>query len=294
MPIENELILRPAAPADTLGMLVVTRTIWEGHDYVPHEWEHWLEDPAGRVVVADLQDRVVGLARLARLAPGEWWLQGLRVDPEFQGRGIARRLHMYILAWWEAHCDGVLRLTTYQPPVKHLCQQTGFALVQESSIFIASSQADMPSGLRRLDPEDLPLPESGFFRRDRPESYSRYMDLGWEWIWPNPGTVAEAAREGKAWAMGEDGWLTWYDDEDEGRRIPLIRWLVCPPEKLGDCLTAFRRLGGELGYSEVGWVAPLEEPVLEILASTGYRRAWENFVCLYEKRHPAGGSGNQG
>lgn len=287
MPDDNELILRRATPADTLGMLVVTRTIWEGRDYVPGEWERWLQDPVGTVVVAELQDRVVGLARLTRLQPEEWWLQGLRVDPEFQGRGIARRLHMHILAEWEQHCDGVLRLTTYQPSVKHLCAQTGFSLQGEYSIFIANALVDQPSGMRRLNPEDLPHPESGFYRRDRADAYSRFMDLGWEWIWPNAGMVQEAAREGKAWSLEGDTWLTWYDDEDEEQRTPLFRWLVCPPERLGECLTAFRRLGGELGYREVGWVAPLEEPILEVLPAAGYRRVWDNFVCLFEKRHPA-------
>jgi GNAT superfamily N-acetyltransferase len=291
VPADFELILRPATPADTLGMLVVTRTIWDGHDYVPGEWESWLADPVGTVVVAEHQQRVVGLARVTRLCPSEWWLQGLRVDPEFQGRGIARRLHLSILAWWEAHGDGVLRLTTYQPAVKHLCAQTGFNLAGEYSIFIAAALPDQPSGMQRISPEQLPDPQSGFYRRDRPETYSRYMDLGWEWIWPNPDLVREAAREGKAWCLGEDVWLIWYDDEDEDRLTPQFRWLVCPPSRLADCLSAFRGLGGELGYSEVGWIAPLEEPVLIALQAAGFRRAWDNLVYLFEKHHPTHGSG---
>ncbi len=291
MPADFELILRPATPADTLGMLVVTRTIWDGHDYVPGEWESWLADPVGTVVVAEHQDRVVGLARITRLCPSEWWLQGLRVDPEFQGRGVARRLHLSILAWWEAHGDGVLRLTTYQPAVKHLCAQTGFSLAGEYSIFIAAALPDQPSGMQRISPEQLPDPQSGFYRRDRPETYSRYMDLGWEWIWPNEERVIQAAGEGEAWALAGDSLLVWFEDDEDGTLTPLLRWLVCPIAQLTDYLTAFRRLGSELGYREVGWAAPLDEAVLAALQAARFRRAWDHFVYLFEKPHPTLGSG---
>lgn len=92
-------------------MLELTKTIWEGEDYVPQVWDDWLADPHGQLSVAEIGGRVVGLGKLTRLAPGEWWLEGLRVDPQWQGRGIGRALHEYHVGLWRKMGDSsALRL----------------------------------------------------------------------------------------------------------------------------------------------------------------------------------------
>jgi len=48
---------------DTPAMLEITRTIWDGQDYVPYEWDRWLHDASGCLAVAELSGRVVGLVR---------------------------------------------------------------------------------------------------------------------------------------------------------------------------------------------------------------------------------------
>jgi GNAT superfamily N-acetyltransferase len=103
---------RPALPRDTAEVMELTRTIWGGHDYVPFVWAEWLADPQGLLAAAEYGGRVVGVGKLSLLSADEWWLQGLRVHPEFQGRGIASRLHDYMLAYWQRNRGAVLRLAT--------------------------------------------------------------------------------------------------------------------------------------------------------------------------------------
>lgn len=55
------LAIRRARLADHAAMLHITRTVWEGHDYVPFVWDRWLRDPNGAVLVADRDGRAVGL-----------------------------------------------------------------------------------------------------------------------------------------------------------------------------------------------------------------------------------------
>ncbi len=95
------LVCRPALPADTADVMELTRTIWQGEDYVPAVWAEWLEDCQGWLAVAQYGVHVVGLCKLSRLGAGEWWLQGLRVHPEHEGRGFASRLHDYLMGAWE-------------------------------------------------------------------------------------------------------------------------------------------------------------------------------------------------
>jgi len=68
-------------------VLELTRTIWEGDDYVPHVWGEWLADPQGLLAVAEHQGRVLGLGKLTRLSEDDWWLEGLRTHPNTKGGG---------------------------------------------------------------------------------------------------------------------------------------------------------------------------------------------------------------
>jgi len=45
---------------------------------------------------------VIGLSKLSRLSEQDWWLQGLRVHPEFEGRGVASQLNEALMQVWQA------------------------------------------------------------------------------------------------------------------------------------------------------------------------------------------------
>lgn len=271
--------VRPARPEDTADVIELTRTIWEGHDYVPRAWPDWLADEQGHLAVAETDERVVGLVDLARLSVDEWWLQGLRVDPQFEGHGVARQLHDYIVQYWEDNFGGALRLTTYQPAVRHMCERGGFRLVGEFSLFKAAVRDDQTADGRML--KSVP---DGFFAEPGERLYVRYVDLGWEWGLARPELIAGAGKDLLAWeAMnGETRMLVRHDEEDDQPTLGLA-WVKCPPEGLSGALMAFRRLGSAFGYSYVYWTAPLEADALEALQSAGFERDWEGFVWLFER-----------
>ena len=68
------LEIRRAVPADTAGMIEITRNVWEGNDYVPYLWDRWLNDPHGCLHVAVLDSRLVGLQHVRTLPDGSAWL----------------------------------------------------------------------------------------------------------------------------------------------------------------------------------------------------------------------------
>jgi GNAT superfamily N-acetyltransferase len=135
------VVCRPARPSDTGDVLELTRTIWDGHDYVPEVWDAWLSDPQGLLAVAEYQGRVLGLGKLTRLSGEDWWLEGLRVHPEYQGRGIASQINDYLLAHWLHTGSGALRLATNSERVQvhHMCQRNRFTKVAEFTWYVAPS-----------------------------------------------------------------------------------------------------------------------------------------------------------
>ncbi len=58
---------------------------WRLH---PQVWEEWLADPDGLLGVAELGGQVVGVFKLTKFPEQEWYMEGLRVHPDFQGREL--------------------------------------------------------------------------------------------------------------------------------------------------------------------------------------------------------------
>jgi GNAT superfamily N-acetyltransferase len=88
--VSRQLVVRPMTVADKPVVLKVSSRIWEGNDYVPLFFDRWVKD--GGFWVGELRGRVVGYGKATELAPGELWLEGLRVDPECRLQGIGKEL----------------------------------------------------------------------------------------------------------------------------------------------------------------------------------------------------------
>ena len=145
---DARLVCRPALSSDTGNVLEFTKLIWDGGDYIKYVWRDWLHDPCGVLAIAQYGSRAVGMAKVTFLSTGQWWLEGLRVDPAFQGLKIASYLHEYTNAWWLENGDGVVRLMTSSERVQvhHLCERTGYARVGEVIAYrIATAPQPVPS-----------------------------------------------------------------------------------------------------------------------------------------------------
>jgi GNAT superfamily N-acetyltransferase len=124
------LLVRRARESDREAVLSFATTTWDGWDYIPRAWPHWLAADDGVVLVATAgrtaddqapldaeeveiePDRPVAVARMSMLAPGEAWLEGIRVDPAMRGLGVATDLQVAELHWAAASRAQVVRYAT--------------------------------------------------------------------------------------------------------------------------------------------------------------------------------------
>ncbi|GAB4545824.1 MAG: hypothetical protein OHK0023_04710 [Anaerolineae bacterium] len=129
------LTIRPARESDREAILEIAARTWEGNDYLPNLLDHWLVDPNGWLLVAaDERDQALGLGRLTRLAPSEWWLEGMRVHPDHYGRGIGKLVHTHLVQLVDrlhleyGESGGQVRLCTdvENTPVHRMCAALGF------------------------------------------------------------------------------------------------------------------------------------------------------------------------
>jgi GNAT superfamily N-acetyltransferase len=283
------LVCRPALPMDTPQVLELARHIWDGHDYIPFVWEEWLADPAGLLVVAELGRQIVGLGKLTFLSPGQWWLEGLRVHPEFEGRGFASHINDYLLECWMRHGGGHIRLITSSKRVKvhSMCAHRGFAKIGEYSVYGAPAIAETVDSFTPISLDEAPQALEFIRRSPALPLLNGLMDRGWRWEQPSLIGLQSSVRRGQAWWwQGKRGLLTFWEDEDNGKKYPALQLVACPVEAMAECLLDYRRLAASQGYADARWTVPYHLELLPILEEAGFKLVWDERVYMFEKKSP--------
>ncbi len=277
--------IRPALPRDKADVAEFTKFIWDGHDYVGEVFSRWLEDPHGQLLAAEYAGHYIGTAKVTLLAPGQWWLEGFRIDPKFQDMKIGSRLDASANEWWDEHGDGVLRLVTSSQRVKvhHLSEGRGFVKLGEVLGYKAEPLAESTDALTPLKLEEVDE-AIAFCQRVAPNGL---MDMGWRFVTPNADTLRAPAETGHAfWWRGRAGFLSAWEDDDERGNSLTVGLEACAGESRVEMLTDFRRFASARGMVAAGWMNVMNGGTLQVLEQTGYQRKWENAGYLYERNRP--------
>ena len=283
----NVIVCRPAVEKDTEEVLELSSHIWDGGDYLPKVWQDWLKDDEGMLGVAELGGRVVGTFKLTKFTDEEWYLEGLRVHPDFQGRGIATHIHDYVVEAWRTMGRSVLRLTTgsYNVKVHRMCERTGFKRMAEFIPYRAPSLPGGTNAFTRLSVEEASGALDFVARSPLHALSSGLINLGWVYADTRLKYIQEAIRDQHAWWWkGDLGFLSIWEDDESEERDPGVELLACEVNHLDEMLNDYRHLVGEIGYNSAGWVAPNMPEVLSSLEKTGFQRSWDVSLYIYELR----------
>lgn len=285
------VVCRPALEKDTEGVMELCTHIWDGGDYIPQVWEEWLADPDGLLGVAESIGRVVGVFKLTKFQEQEWYMEGLRVHPDFQGKGIAAQIHEYVLESWRRMGSGIIRLTTgsYNVKVHHLCEQTGFKRIAEFIPYRALCLPEETYNFTELKMEETPHAMEFVLSSQTHAISSGLINLGWVYADPQIKHIQEVVQYKHAWWWrGGLGFISfWEDDEDEDHQ-PGIELLACQMSDLPELLVDYRRLMDKIGYKTAGWTAPNQPEVLSSLEKADFQRSWDVSLYIYELRSSDG------
>lgn len=282
----SKVWIRPAWTTDRPAVEAICAQIWEGEDYVPQVWDEWLADHYGQLVVAELESRVVGLAKLSRLADDEWWLHGLRVDPAYRRRGVAGRLQAHLVEKARQIGRGTVRYGTHSlnEPVHRIGARIGFRHVVTYLRCHADPLpvADVPS-LRPLTEADLPEAWALVSGSPRRRAARGLYEASWKW--------ESLTRERLAHHLTtDDGWGV--DDSGELAGLALALWTredmlsVGYVDGSGEALTiilrVLRGLAAQQGCFQLRF-KPVEEPALVAATETaGYERDLDRDIWIFE------------
>ncbi|WP_208023595.1 GNAT family N-acetyltransferase [Halorussus pelagicus] len=94
--------VREARHDDYDEIAAFTQDTWperDGGDYIPDIYHDWIDGEDKRTAVAVVDGEVAGLAQAVMLSDWEAWNQGMRVNPEFRGRGVSVKVSEDLFEW---------------------------------------------------------------------------------------------------------------------------------------------------------------------------------------------------
>lgn len=298
----QQVLCRPVLERDLEDIREFCKTIWEGHDYVPDVMNDWFHDPRGLFAAAEYTGHAVGCAKLTLLGEGQWWLEGFRVDPDYQGLKVGSLIHRYVDRWWIAHGSGVVRLMTSakNKSVHHLCESTDYTRLFEVRGFKAQPLVEPVEAFSPADPSQAELEKMVAFALQSPSLAITHgvVDFGWRFAKPADQDalteltlLAPGLESSVFWWRGDRGLLTVWDDSnpDEDQYTMGIGVFACTLEDMPLFLMDVRRLAAAHGKTTVFWVAPVHKRVELALQQAGYFTDWNNTAYVFEKKHPGMG-----
>jgi GNAT superfamily N-acetyltransferase len=268
--------------------------ILNGEDFVPELWEDWLNDPDGLLAVAESNGHAIGCSKITLISKGQWWLQGFRVDPNYQGRRVGSRLHRYVTDWWIENGDGTLRLMTDSQnfAVHKVCIQTGYVKTHEVCGYKAIPVAGPADHFSPVT--DLREAAQFACRSESIQSTGGLSDFGWRIAVPDEWTLEAYAGDNTDtlhrfyWWKDRQGLLSVWSDEEEDLRRLVVGVVACALNDLPALLMGARRLAARGQFDSIFQIAFDMPQIISPLEAAGFEKKWKRTnAFVFEKKLPS-------
>jgi GNAT superfamily N-acetyltransferase len=287
----DDMIIRLAQPQDKAAVLAFCAHTWEWGDYIADMWDDWLADASGRLLVAILDNRPVGLLHLRMVGPDECWLQGMRVDPAMRKQGISTRLCTQAMRESRQMGATVARLAIHSDnaAAQRVIASLGFQ--QVATYLHYDAPAEEVRGAPPLSvaaPSDLPallafLERSNLFPLTGGLIYEDWGDRAHE-------LTEEALRE--RLEHGQVFMLRQWDDfqaiaicgrHDAAEPVFLVEYIDGTMEGIGRLAYGLRPLAAERGLEQVSITVPNLLLLRDVLEGIGYQTEDAGFFLVYQR-----------
>ncbi|NNF68684.1 MAG: GNAT family N-acetyltransferase [Acidimicrobiia bacterium] len=239
-------LTRPATEADRAAIRDLTRHTFSWGDYVMRNWDEWMADPAGTMLVAvDTEDIAIGLTRISMLSSTEAWVQATRVHQEHRRQGMAHQLVDEAIEWARDRGATVARLVIEgwnSASIGHV-ERLGFRKVSDwmmaergvgdSSPVPEGNGGQRVRGAERLRPAPGAEADPAFMSWQRSPlaraARGLFPPRGWRWRALEVDDLRESARASE-FLTGRPGWAIGGVSNDTFE----VRWVETSPDDAYD------------------------------------------------------------
>ncbi len=175
--MKKKLLIRKADAGDLSDLSAISKTTWDGDDYLENVSHAWVEEDG--FFVGEVDGRVVACGKLSSMPGDVAWLEGLRVHTDFKGKGYGRALSDSILQTAVTkHKKGefkAIEFSTYINNVESIsmAEKQGFQ-VSEMFHVVSMENPSLPdtaTKLRKVSPKTADF-----------SIYPHHAPCGWKYI----------------------------------------------------------------------------------------------------------------
>lgn len=285
----KDLRIRTAGSSDRARILAFTQHTWgdEHPDYIEKIWDRWLADPAGRLLVAELAGEPVGMGKVSVLRPGEIWLEGLRVDPDHRGKGIAWEIQHASLDTARQLGARTIRFATgsHNEASVYMAEQLGY---RRAAAFVRyEAEADgQTSTLSQLDPSQGEALAAALARSRFLAASAHLYSRGWVLYEMTDFRARKHLSRGEVWVSGAlSGAFAILSGPPE--LSPWISLLDGEADAVLAIATGLRAQAQGTEEAKAQGFFPQGWPGLKVLEAAGYERTSEHELWVFERGQEA-------
>lgn len=209
------IIVRSARYEDREAACAAEMKAIRGLRYLNDVWDQFYQDQSGELLVGEVDGQVVAVGKYTLLCDGSAWLETLRVDPQFQGRGIGKAFYTRFLQ--HAAFQGVRSLGMYTGTSnvvsKGLAERYGFRLAaayRGASWQASAAQSEVDKECAEnasYAPPFIPVGPNEAVAQLLPlaASWDGHVIMNRTFYPANAGIFAGMAREGKVYVQPSSG-----------------------------------------------------------------------------------------
>jgi N-acetylglutamate synthase-like GNAT family acetyltransferase len=222
--------IRSATTSDKEQILEISKTIWEGNDFILRTIDTWLDPDSGKILVIDEGGEIRAFAKMSYLTTEDYWLEGLRVKEKYRGMGYANLLTKSLIEEAKKAAPRSLRFACHRKAVGSIRsgENHGFIRKGEFNFILCETlnfdrtspknSAPRVGEVRELSRDTNPLEKLQEF----PE-FARQLGFlfgsKWKFIPPEEGLLHSLHQQGKILVTEEEKDLLIYDKDGEDLRI---------------------------------------------------------------------------
>jgi GNAT superfamily N-acetyltransferase len=264
--------VRPARHDDVSEIAEWTRNTFEWGDYVPDRLPEWIDEPTARPAVCVDSGRIVGVGNTAMVSDTEAWLEGARVHPDHQRRGVGSLLNESGLDWARSRGARVARLATDAANVaaRRQVESIGYRRTSTWAHADLKPLERVPlagaTGLKPAPGADVDAAWLSWVSSELAHGGREMIAFGWRWRRATPEDLPAAVKAGQLF-QSPAGWVIADRPERDWMRCG---WLATSREDAPALLDDLLKTAREMGVADLSLKAPWLPWIVEALARAGH------------------------